>query len=51
MAHVECKKCGFKEEANKTFFLKILGGGFVGGGFWAWVAYFLQEQGLHLPFV
>ena len=45
MAHVECKKCGFKEEANKTFFFKIIGGGLVGSGFWAWVAYLFAGTG------
>jgi len=45
MAHVECKKCGYTEEANKTFFLKVMGGGFVGGGFWAWVTYFFAGTG------
>ena len=37
MANIECKSCSFTEEANKTFFLKVIGGSFVGGGFWAWV--------------
>jgi hypothetical protein len=25
MAYVECTKCKHKEEANKSFFLKVLG--------------------------
>lgn len=45
MAYVECRKCSKREEANKTFFLKVLGGSFVGGGFWAWVAYFFAGTG------
>lgn len=45
MAHIECKNCGYTEEANKTFFLKIIGGGFVGGGYWAWVAYLFAGTG------
>ncbi|HDX8903686.1 TPA: hypothetical protein RQN97_001652 [Klebsiella michiganensis] len=45
MATLECKKCGFTEEANKTLFLKIMGGSFVGGGFWAWVTYFFAGTG------
>ena len=45
MAHVECKKCGYKEEANKTFFLKVMGVSFVGGGFWAWVSFFFAGTG------
>lgn len=45
MVNIECKNCSFKEEANKIFFLKVLGGGFVGGGFWAWVTYFFAGTG------
>jgi hypothetical protein len=45
MAHVECKNCGYKEEANKTFFLKVMGVSFVGGGFWAWVSFFFAGTG------
>jgi hypothetical protein len=45
LAFIECKNCGFKEEANKTFFLKILGTGFVGSGYWAWVTYLFAGTG------
>ncbi len=45
MAHVECKNCGYKEEANKTFFLTVMGVSFVGGGFWAWVSFFFAGTG------
>ncbi|EGQ7962348.1 TPA: hypothetical protein ACMDVU_002881 [Vibrio parahaemolyticus] len=45
MAYVECKHCNYREEANKSFFLKVLGGGFVGGGFWAWVTFFFAGTG------
>lgn len=45
MAYIECKGCRHREEANKTFFLKVLGGSFVGGGFWAWVTYFFAGTG------
>lgn len=45
MAYVECKCCGFKEEANKTFFLKVIGGVAVGGGYWAWIAYLFAGTG------
>ncbi|WP_205533544.1 hypothetical protein [Pectobacterium brasiliense] len=51
MAYVECGKCGFKEEANKTFFLKALGGSFVGGGFWAWVTYFFCWDWIRLCYL
>lgn len=42
--NIVCKRCGYRETLNKRFILKILGGAFAGGGFWAWVAYFLPEQ-------
>lgn len=45
MAYVKCKCCGYKEEANKTFFLKVMGGSFVSGGFTAWVTYFFAGTG------
>lgn len=45
MAHVECKNCGYKEEANKAFFLKVMGVGFVGYGSWAWVSFFFAGTG------
>ncbi|WP_045382821.1 hypothetical protein [Vibrio campbellii] len=48
MAYVECTKCKHKEEANKSFFLKVLGGTFVGGGFWAWVTFFFAGTGFAL---
>ncbi|WP_166172125.1 hypothetical protein, partial [Acinetobacter sp. SA01] len=45
MAYIKCKCCGYKEEANKTFFLKVMGASFVGGGFWAWVSFFFAGTG------
>ncbi|MCH7382096.1 MULTISPECIES: hypothetical protein [Acinetobacter] len=45
MAHIKCEKCSYKEEANKTFFLKVMGTAFVGGGFWAWVSFFFAGTG------
>ncbi|HDY7911382.1 TPA: hypothetical protein RQK42_000506 [Vibrio vulnificus] len=48
MAYIECKSCNFKEEANKAFFLKVLGASFVGGGFWAWVTFFFAGTGFAL---
>ncbi|HAT8532108.1 TPA: hypothetical protein I7206_04890 [Vibrio vulnificus] len=48
MAYIECKSCNFKEEANKAFFLKVLGATFVGGGFWAWVTFFFAGTGFAL---
>lgn len=49
MRYVECVACGYKEEVNKQFFLKVLGGTFVGGGFWAWVSYLFAGTGLARP--
>lgn len=45
----QCRKCGHKEEVNKEFFFKIIGGGVTGGGFWAWTAYIFAGTGFALP--
>lgn len=45
MADIECKNCYHKEEVNKEFFIKLIGGSFVGGGFWAWITYFFAGTG------
>ena len=47
----QCRKCGHKEEVNKEFFFKIIGGGVTGGGFWAWTAYIFAGTGFALPIV
>ncbi|RJE76806.1 hypothetical protein BGP78_10365 [Pseudoalteromonas sp. MSK9-3] len=39
MPSIKCKCCGYKEEANKEFFFKVLGSGMVGFGGDAWVTY------------
>jgi hypothetical protein len=49
MVYIQCKSCNYKEKVNKRFFIKVIGGGFVGGGFWAWVAYFFAGTGFALP--
>jgi len=45
MAVIRCRNCNYQEEANKEFFFKVLGGGLVGGGYWAWVTYFFAGTG------
>lgn len=45
MVYIECMDCGYKEEANKELFFRLLGGGFVGGGSWAWVSYLFAGTG------
>ena len=46
--HIRCKQCGYKEEINKRFFVKILGGAVAGFGYYAWVAYLFAGTGLAL---
>ncbi|WP_033026852.1 hypothetical protein [Pseudoalteromonas sp. BSi20429] len=48
MPKIKCKCCNFEEEANKEFFLKILGGGMVGFGGYAWIAYLFAGTGFAL---
>lgn len=40
----QCRKCGHKEEVNKEFFFKIIGGGVTGGGFGRGLPIFLPER-------
>lgn len=47
--YIKCKNCSHKETLDKRFILKVLGGAFAGGGFWAWVAYFFAGTGFALP--
>lgn len=42
---IKCRTCGNTEQVNKEWFLKILGGGLVGTGFWAWVTYLMAGTG------
>lgn len=46
---IKCKKCGHVETINKHFFVKALGVGAAGFGFWAWVSFLLAGTGLALP--
>ena len=46
---IKCNNCSYKEALNKRFFFKLLGGGMVGFGFWAWVAYIFAGTGFALP--
>jgi hypothetical protein len=51
MAYVKCKCCGYKEEANKTFFLKVMGGVLLVEALLLGLLIFLQVQALPLEFV
>ena len=42
---LKCAKCGHTENVNKRFFLKALGAGVTGMGYWAWVAYLFAGTG------
>lgn len=46
---IKCRNCGHRETINKQFFFKILGGGSVGFGFWAWVTFLFAGTGFALP--
>ncbi len=45
---IECNKCGHTETINKHFFVKVLGGGMAGFGFWAWVTFIFAGTGFAL---
>lgn len=47
--YIVCKKCGYKDELNKYFIFKLIGGGASIFGFWAWVRFFFAGTGLALP--
>ncbi len=47
--YLKCKRCSYKETINKRFFVKVLGGGVSGFGFYAWVAYIFAGTGFALP--
>ncbi len=46
---IVCQSCGRKEEVNKDFFLKVLGGVVSGFGFWAWTAFLFAGTGFAMP--
>ena len=46
---LKCNNCGHKETYNKRFFLKGIGWGLMGFGYWAWEAYLFAETGFALP--
>ncbi len=48
MPRIKCECCGYEEEANKEFFFKVLGGGMVGFGGYAWIAYLFAGTGFAL---
>ncbi len=45
---IKCKHCGYSEEVNAAFFVKIIGGAVSGFGFWAWVVYLFAGTGFAL---
>ncbi len=42
---IKCRDCGFSEEVNLDFFVKILGGATAGFGFWAWTSFLFAGTG------
>ena len=46
---IRCKKCGHVETVNKRFFIKAIGVGMSGAGFYAWVTYIFAGTGLAMP--
>jgi len=42
---IRCLDCGFSEEVNLDFFVKILGGATAGFGFWAWTSFLFAGTG------
>ena len=46
---LRCSKCGHGETVNKRFFLKVIGAGLTGTGYWAWVAYLFAGTGFAMP--
>lgn len=46
---IKCSKCGHTETVNKQFFLKAIGAGITGAGYWAWVAYLFAGTGFAMP--
>lgn len=48
MPKIKCKTCNHDEEANKEFFFKLLGGGMVGFGGYAWITYIFAGTGFAL---
>ena len=46
---IKCAKCGHTETVNLQFFVKALGGGITGFGYWAWIAHLFAGTGFALP--
>jgi hypothetical protein len=49
--HIKCTQCGYTEETNKDFFVKIIGGAMPVGGFWAWTTYLFAGTGFAMAIV
>tara|TARA_B110000196_G_C21015855_1_gene600273 strand:- start:65 stop:346 length:282 start_codon:yes stop_codon:yes gene_type:complete len=44
-----CNSCGFSEETNLNFFVKLIGAAMPAGGLWAWVTFLFAGTGFALP--
>jgi len=42
---IKCLDCGFSEEVDLDFFVKIMGGATAGFGFWAWTSFLFAGTG------
>jgi ribosomal protein S27AE len=46
---IKCGKCGYQEEVNMKFFVKLIGAALPAGGFWAWVTFLFAGTGFAMP--
>ncbi len=51
MMNIKCKKCGYTEETNKDFWVKVIGSTIPIVGFWGWTAFIFAGTGFALPIV
>lgn len=48
---IKCTNCGYAEETDKDFFVKLIGGAMPVGGFWAWTTYLFAGTGFAMAIV
>lgn len=48
---IKCTNCGYIEETDKDFFVKLIGGAMPAGGFWAWTTYLFAGTGFAMAIV
>ena len=48
---IKCTNCGYVEETNKDFFVKLIGGAMPVGGVWAWTTYLFAGTGFAMAIV